>query len=51
MQVTATMIDPNCPLGAENCVPHASHRVCPKCGYYKGRPVLQIKTKEKKAKP
>ena len=28
--------------------PVASHRVCPKCGYYKGRPVLQIKTKEKK---
>ena len=28
--------------------PIASHRVCPKCGFYKGRPVLQIKTKEKK---
>ncbi len=28
--------------------PVSSHRVCPKCGYYKGRPVLQIKTKEKK---
>ena len=42
--------DPNCPLGAGNCVPHASHKVCPKCGYYNGRPVLQIKTKEKKKK-
>ena len=28
--------------------PIASHRVCPKCGYYKGRQVIQIKTKEKK---
>ena len=28
--------------------PIASHRVCPKCGYYKGRPVLPIKIKEKK---
>jgi large subunit ribosomal protein L32 len=28
--------------------PVAPHRVCPKCGYYKGKPVLQIKVKEKK---
>ncbi len=28
--------------------PVAPHRVCMKCGYYKGRPVLQIKVKEKK---
>ena len=28
--------------------PVPPHRVCPKCGYYKGRPVLQIKVKEKK---
>lgn len=28
--------------------PIASHRVCPKCGYYKNRQVLQIKVKEKK---
>jgi len=48
MTATQTAIDPHCPLGKENCIPHASHRVCPKCGYYKGRPVLQIKTKEKK---
>ncbi len=50
MAVLAARIDPNCPLGADNCEPHASHRVCPKCGYYNGRPVLQIKTKEKKKK-
>ena len=30
--------------------PIAPHRVCSKCGYYKGRPVLQIKIKEKKKK-
>ena len=48
MTALATALDPNCPLGADNCVPHASHLVCPKCGYYNGRPVLQIKTKEKK---
>ena len=28
--------------------PVSSHRVCPKCGYYKGRQVIQVKTKEKK---
>ena len=28
--------------------PIAPHRVCRKCGYYKGRQVLQIKTKDKK---
>ena len=50
MKIVATKIDPKCPLGVGNCEPHASHRVCPKCGYYKGRPVLQIKTKEKKSK-
>lgn len=26
------------------------HRVCPKCGYYKGRSVIVIKTKEKEDK-
>lgn len=50
MTASQTSLDPQCPLGADNCVPHARHRVCPKCGYYKGRPVLQIKTKEKKKK-
>ncbi|OGW92063.1 MAG: 50S ribosomal protein L32 [Omnitrophica bacterium RIFCSPHIGHO2_02_FULL_63_14] len=28
--------------------PTPPHRVCSKCGYYGGRPVLQIKLKEKK---
>ena len=48
MNVLQTQLDPHCPLGTDNCVPHASHRVCPKCGYYKGRPALKIKTKGKK---
>ncbi len=26
--------------------PVISHRVCPFCGYYKGKPVLDIKEKE-----
>ena len=30
--------------------PVVPHRVCPKCGYYNGRQVLQIKVKEKKQK-
>ena len=48
MRACQTAVDPQCPLGADHCVPHARHRVCPKCGYYKGRAVLQIKVKEKK---
>lgn len=33
----------------KNCGnPIPSHRVCPKCGFYKGRQVIKIKTKEKK---
>ena len=37
--------------GCQQCGnPIRPHRVCPKCGYYKGRPVLQIKSKEKKKK-
>lgn len=27
-----------------------THRICPSCGYYKGRKVLDIKVKEKKKK-
>ncbi len=27
------------------------HRVCPYCGYYKGKPVVEIKPKEEKKKP
>ncbi|NQT47033.1 MAG: 50S ribosomal protein L32 [Candidatus Omnitrophica bacterium] len=26
------------------------HRICPHCGYYKGKPVVVIKVKEKKKK-
>ena len=29
------------------CLPH---RVCPYCGYYKGKPVLVIRAKEEKKK-
>ncbi len=37
----------NCPqCGA----PKLSHRVCPSCGYYKGRKILEIAEKEKKKK-
>lgn len=37
--------------GCKQCGnPTRSHRVCPKCGYYKGRQVIQIKAKEKKKK-
>lgn len=32
-----------CPNCGEPILPH---RVCPYCGYYKGSPVIQIKTKE-----
>ena len=39
-------------LGAcPNCKqPKLPHRVCPNCGYYKGKPVLLIEKKEKKKK-
>ncbi len=30
--------------------PIISHRVCPFCGHYKGRPVVEIKIKEEKEK-
>jgi large subunit ribosomal protein L32 len=33
----------NCP----NCdEPRLSHRVCPKCGYYRGRVVIEMKEEE-----
>ncbi len=28
--------------------PKVTHRVCPVCGYYKGKQVIEIKIKEKK---
>ena len=30
--------------------PRLPHRVCPYCGYYNGKPVVTIKTKEDKKK-
>ena len=30
--------------------PKLAHRVCPVCGYYKGKQVIEIKVKEKKKK-
>lgn len=30
--------------------PIQPHRVCPHCGYYKGKPVVIIETKEEKKK-
>ncbi|HTL70950.1 MAG TPA: 50S ribosomal protein L32 [Candidatus Eisenbacteria bacterium] len=42
----------DCPTCASREVhtPLRRHRVCPVCGHYKGRAVLQIKVKEKKPK-
>ncbi|MDP2939966.1 MAG: 50S ribosomal protein L32 [Candidatus Omnitrophota bacterium] len=37
----------NCPQCKQ---PKLSHRVCPTCGYYDGKQVVQIKVKEKKVK-
>jgi len=31
-------------------MPKKPHRVCPHCGYYKGRQVVQIKEEEKEKK-
>ncbi|MCK5214013.1 MAG: 50S ribosomal protein L32 [Candidatus Omnitrophica bacterium] len=34
-----------------NCAkPIVSHRVCPFCGFYKGKPVINVQPKEKKKK-
>lgn len=30
--------------------PRISHRVCPACGYYRGKQIIAIKVKEEKAK-
>jgi len=30
--------------------PIIAHRVCPFCGYYKGKPIVEIEVKEKKKK-
>lgn len=36
-----------CPNCGKTKLPH---RVCPHCGYYKGRPVIQVGEKESKEK-
>ena len=37
-----------CPQCHKSVIPH---RVCPFCGYYKGKPVVEIKVKKEKKKP
>ncbi len=37
----------SCPNCKNRILPH---KVCPHCGYYKGRSVVEIKVKEKKKK-
>jgi len=39
----ATQLCPQCQS------PKLPHRVCPTCGYYNGREVIEVKTPEKKA--
>lgn len=48
MKIFSASKDPNC--GLESCGPHVPHRVCPNCGYYNGRQVIQVKIKNKKKK-
>jgi large subunit ribosomal protein L32 len=36
LRVPQTVVCPNCQE------PRMQHRVCPKCGYYKGREVVQV---------
>jgi len=38
---------PKCPQCSK---PKLSHRICPFCGYYKGKSLVTIKTKEQKKK-
>ncbi|MDP6686278.1 MAG: 50S ribosomal protein L32 [Candidatus Omnitrophota bacterium] len=42
IKVPSISVCPNCKA------PKLPHRVCKACGFYKGRQVVQIKTKEKK---
>jgi len=44
----ASVPTPN-PTKCPNCgEPKASHRVCMKCGYYKGQAVVEVKSTEEK---
>lgn len=47
MEVRAMTACPTC-ASRDQFVPLARHRVCPVCGHYRGRAVLQVKTKDKK---
>lgn len=42
VNVPSVSVCPNCKS------PKLPHRVCPVCGYYKGRQVIQVDKKEKK---
>ena len=44
IHVRSISVCPNCKS------PKLPHRVCPACGFYKGRQVLQIKSKKKEEK-
>ena len=44
LDMPAASVCPNCQATKQ------SHYVCPTCGYYKGKPVISIKQKVKKAK-
>lgn len=41
IHVPSISVCPNCKA------PKLPHRVCPACGYYKGRQVVMVKSKEK----
>jgi large subunit ribosomal protein L32 len=41
---------PDLPLCPQCKKPKLAHRVCPVCGVYSGRQVIEIKVKEKKKK-
>ncbi len=41
---------PNLGVCSQCKKPILSHRVCPFCGFYKGKPVVEIKVKEEKEK-
>ena len=49
MTAAQTTFCPTC-LTRDKRTPLRRHRACVVCGYYRGRAVLQIKTKEKKKK-
>jgi len=44
IKVSSISVCPNCKS------PKLPHRICPVCGYYKGRQVIQVKKKEKEEK-